>query len=153
MAPDVDEVSDDEVLARYPTTAIDQDNKELYRGWLHHRLLVNRCGACGRRHHPPAPLCPQCWSTDVVPTEVSGRGVVHLLIRLHQGPSAPGVDYAKGPHPVVSVELEEQPGLRFTSTVVNCAPEDLVIGLPVQLTWIERAGAPFPVFEPTGEKG
>jgi uncharacterized OB-fold protein len=83
----------------------------------------------------------------------TGRGTVHLLIRLHQGPPAPGVDYAEGPHPVVSVELAEQPGLRFTSTVVNCAPADLVIGLPVQLTWIDRAGAPFPVFEPMSEKG
>jgi uncharacterized OB-fold protein len=153
MKPDVGEVSDTEVLARYPHAAIDQDNKELYRGWLQHRLLVNRCATCGHWHHPPAPLCPKCWSTDVVPTEVAGRGVVYLLIRLYQGPAAPGVDYTKGPHPVVSVELAEQRGLRFTSTVVNCAPEDLRIGLPVQLTWIDRAGAPFPVFEPMNEKG
>ena len=148
MPTEAEEVSDAEVLARYPTTAIDQDNKEFYKGWLGRRLLLNRCVACGHWHHPPAPLCPQCWSTEVVPTEVSGRGTVHLLIRLHQGPPAPGVDYTKGPYPVVSVELAEQAGLRFTSTVVNCPPEVLRIGLPVELAWIDRAGAPFPVFEP-----
>jgi hypothetical protein len=49
---------------------------------------------------------------------------------------------------VVSVELAEQAGLRFTSTVVNCPPEEIRIGLPVALAWIDRAGAPFPVFEP-----
>ena len=27
--------------------------------------------------------------------------------------------------------------------------EDVVIGLPVELTWIERYGAPFPVFRPS----
>jgi uncharacterized OB-fold protein len=53
---------------------------------------------------------------------------------------------------VVSVELAEQTGLRFTSTVVNCPPEELRIGLPVALTWIDRAGAPFPVFEPADDK-
>jgi uncharacterized OB-fold protein len=69
---------------------------------------------------------------------------------LHQGPAAPGVDYAT-PHPVVTVELAEQRGLRFTSTIVNCDPADVAIGLPVTLSWIERAGRPFPVFEPRGD--
>jgi hypothetical protein len=31
--------------------------------------------------------------------------------------------------------------------VINCPPEELRIGLPVTLAWIDRAGAPFPVFE------
>jgi uncharacterized OB-fold protein len=82
-----------------------------------------------------------------VPTEASGRGTVHLLVRLHQGPRAPGVDYSK-PLPVVAVELAEQVGLRYTSSIVNCEPEDVHIDMPVTLTWIERYGAPFPVFEP-----
>ena len=69
-------------------------------------------------------------------------------MRLHQGPPAPGVDYAAGPYPVVTVELDEQPGLRYTSTVVNCPADEVAIGMPVQLTWIDRNGAPFPVFEP-----
>jgi hypothetical protein len=50
---------------------------------------------------------------------------------------------------VVSVELEEQAGLRFTSTVVNCPPSQVRIGMPVSLTWQERGGNPFPAFEPT----
>ena len=79
---------------------------------------------------------------------MSGRGRVHLLMRLNQGPSAPGVDYAAGPHPVITVELDEQPSLRYTSTIVNCAPEHVAIGMPVKLAWIDRHGAPFPVFEP-----
>ena len=79
---------------------------------------------------------------------MSGRGRVHLLMRLYQGPSAPGVDYSAGPYPVVSVELEEQPGLRYTSTVVNCDPATIAIDMPVQLTWIDRYAAPFAVFEP-----
>jgi hypothetical protein len=79
---------------------------------------------------------------------VAGTGTVHLLIRLHQGPPAWWVDYLKGPYPVVAVELDEQPALRFTSTVINCVSDELRIGLPVALTWIDREDAPFPVFEP-----
>jgi uncharacterized OB-fold protein len=81
---------------------------------------------------------------------VSGRGTIHLLMLLHQGPPAPGVDYSVGPHPVATVELVEQPALRFTSTVVDCPVGDLAIGMPVELTWIDRDGVPFPAFRLTG---
>ena len=53
-----------------------------------------------------------------------------------------------GPHPVVTVELVEQPALRLTSTVVDCATDDIAIGMQVELTWIERDGVPFPAFRP-----
>jgi hypothetical protein len=142
------ELTDAELVERFKYLRVDRDARDFYRGWLAHELRMNRCADCGRWHHPPRPMCPSCWSWNVVPTPVSGRGTVHLLMRLHQGPPAPDVDYSAGPYPVVTVELEEQPALRFTSTVVNCPPEDIVIGMPVTLTWIERHGAPFPVFEP-----
>jgi uncharacterized OB-fold protein len=141
--PGVDDTALVERFARY---RVDHDTKAFYRGWLERRLLLNRCSDCGRWHHPPKPICPSCWSMALVPTEVSGRGTIHLLILLHQGPPAPGVDYTAGPHPVVTVELEEQPALRYTSTVVDCPPEDLRIGMPVELTWLERDGVPFPAF-------
>jgi uncharacterized protein len=146
----VPSISDSDLIAMFPGHEIDHDNKHFYRGWLQKRLLMNRCADCGRWHHPPQPICPECWSGDVAPTEVSGRGTVHLLIRLHQGPPAAGVDYAAGPYPVVVVELQEQPALRYTSTIVNYDSGDLRIGAPVVLTWIERSGAPFPVFQPAG---
>ena len=140
-------ISDEDLIARFPDTRIDLDTKFFYAGWLDHTLLINRCGDCGRWHQPPRPLCPQCWSFNVKPTAVSGRGSVHLLIKLHQGPPAPDVNYQQ-PHPVATVELDEQPGLRFTSTVIHCPLEKIRIGMRVELNWIERYGAPYPVFQP-----
>jgi uncharacterized OB-fold protein len=112
------QISDAELVDRFPRYRVDHDTKGLYRGWLDRRLLLNRCADCGRWHHPPKPICPACWSTAVVPTEVSGRGTV------------------------------EQEALRFTSTVVECPVDELRIGMPVELTWLERDGAPFPAFRP-----
>lgn len=144
----VDEMSDTELVERFAHVPVDHDNKAFYRGWLAHELRINRCTDCGRWHHPPRPMCPSCWSWNVVSTPVSGKGTIHLLILLHQGPTAPDFDYADGPHPVAAVELVEQAGLRFTSTVINCPATDVAVGMPVELTWIERYGAPFPVFQP-----
>ena len=143
-------VTDEELLGRFPDTLINHDNKEFYRGWLEHKLVLNRCDDCGAWNNPPRGMCPECWSRNVQPTEVSGRGTVHLLIFLHQGPPAPGVDY-KTPHPVATVQLEE--GIRFTSTIVNCEKDDMKIGMPVKLAWVDRWDAPYPAFEPAGEEG
>jgi uncharacterized OB-fold protein len=147
-AAQISEVSDEDLFGRLPRTRITHDNKALYRGWLQQRLLLNRCDDCGRWHNPPKPLCPDCWSTKITPTPVSGRGTLHLLIKLHQGLPADGVDYGAGPHPVATVELEEQPGLRYTSTLIGCELSQMRLDMPVELTWIHREGAPFPVFQP-----
>lgn len=138
-------ISDEELVDRFPDVVISADNKAFYQGWLQRQLVLNRCGQCGVWHHPPQPVCPECWSDDLGPTPVSGAGTVHLLIWLRQGPPADGVDYST-PHPVATVELAEQPGLRFTGTVVGAQMGDVAIGDRVELTWIERKGEPFPAF-------
>ena len=147
------DVTDAQLVETFSHLRVDRDTAGFYRSWLDHELRMHRCRDCGRWHHPPRPMCPSCWSWNVAPTSVSGRGHVHLLMLLHQGPPAPEVDYSAGPYPVVTVALEEQPGLRFTSTVVGCRPDAIGIGMPVRLAWAERHGAPFPVFEPAPTAG
>ncbi|MFI5040790.1 MAG: Zn-ribbon domain-containing OB-fold protein [Acidimicrobiales bacterium] len=144
------QITDEELVDRFPGRRLDHDNKAIYRGWLDRTLLVNRCSQCGLWHQPPKPVCPGCWSTDVRPMPVAGTGTIFMLVLLHQGPSAVGVDYST-PYPVVTVELDEQEGLRLTSTVVDAPNDEIRIGRRVQLDWIERAGAPMPVFRLTRE--
>ena len=67
-------------------------------------------------------------------------------MHLYQGAPAPGVDYGDGPHPVVAVTLDGTNGVRFSSTVIDLPVEQVVIGLEVELDWIDRYGHPFPVF-------
>ncbi len=145
-------VSDEAVLERFPAVRLDHLNKQYYRGLLRHELLASHCRACGSWHGLLRPICPSCWSPEVSAEPVSGRGTVHLLTILHQGPPAPGVDYAGG-FPLAAIELAEQPGLRVQATVVGCLREQLRIGLAVELTWIERDGAPWPAFRPARPAG
>jgi uncharacterized OB-fold protein len=140
------DVSDDELVQHFPGEPITHDNAAHYRGRLRRQLLISRCRECGRWHAPPKPICPDCWSTQVSADPVSGDGVIFMAMFLHRGPAAPGIDYAV-PYPVVTVELAEQEGLRFTSTVVGSDNERIRIGTPVKLAWADRGGAPMPVFE------
>jgi uncharacterized OB-fold protein len=138
-------ILDDALVELFAGQPLTRDSAAHYRGRLGHQLLINRCASCGHFHHPPRPICPKCWSTDVAPTEVSGNGTIHLIVFLHQGPPAAGVDYAT-PYPVATVELDEQPGLRFTGTVLGATNDQITIGRRVRLDWIERAGVPVPAF-------
>jgi uncharacterized OB-fold protein len=142
--------SNDELVQLFPGEPITHDNAAHYRGRLHGELLVNRCQDCGTWHAPPKPVCPDCWSVRIAPTPVSGNGTIFMRIFLHQGPPARGVDYSH-PYPVVTVELDEQPGLRFTSTVVGSGSDDIRIGERVRLAWRDRSGSPMPVFVLSGE--
>lgn len=142
-------ISDEDLVTRFRRYGVDHDSAAHFRGRLERRFLVQRCDDCGTWHHPPRPVCPACWSMSVTPTEVAGRGTVFLAIFLYQGPPASGVDYST-PYPVVTVELDEQPGLRVTSTVVGARNDDITIGCRVVLDWIERDGTPLPVFRLAG---
>jgi uncharacterized OB-fold protein len=143
------DVGDEQVLQSYPQVRLDHRNKAFYRALLGHELVAAHCRDCGTWHTPIRSVCPECWSAEVAVTPVAGHGRIHLLIRLYQGPSTGDVSYAT-PWPLAAVEMAEQPGLRFVSTVVECPPELLRVGLPVELTWIERDGAPWFAFRPAG---
>jgi uncharacterized OB-fold protein len=140
-------VGDDELLERYPWGAIDHDNKEQWRAFLDHRLLVDRCLECGHWFDPPRPMCPKCWSDRVEPTVVSGHGRVMWFTLLYQGASGATPDR---PLAVAVVELGEQPGLRVDATIVDCAPSEIACDMPVELTWVGTDGAPVPAFRPGG---
>jgi len=78
---------------------------------------------------------------------VAGSGTVALLTILRQGPRQPGVDYQQG-HVLVAVELDEQPGLRVSGTVVGLAADQVRLGDRVGLVWTDIDGrAPRPDFE------
>jgi hypothetical protein len=48
------------------------------------------------------------------------------------------------------VELDEQPGLRYASALVD--PDGhAVIGDRVRVAWTQRQGAPYPVWEPDAD--
>jgi len=145
MARGGSEVTDQELVDRWKDVRLDHTNKHFYRGLLEGELRLNKCADCGWWHHRPKPVCPNCWSHNLVATPVKGSGTIHLLIVLHQGPPADGVDYTT-PHPVAAVELDEQEGLRFTSTVVGADNSEIAVGKRVSLDWIERNGRPYPVW-------
>ena len=137
---------EEEVFAAFPGVLIDRDNIAHYRGLLRGKLLINRCAACGYWIYPHRPLCPQCLSWELKATEVSGDGKVFMFTLIHQ--ERDPNDRLRDPLIAAAVELAEQSGLRYLTRVVNCPRSQLILDMPVQLTWVEDGGRKLPAFEP-----
>jgi uncharacterized protein len=140
--------TDDEVFAHFHDVKIDRDNIAHYRGLMAKKLLMNRCDDCGNWIYPHRPICPECLSWNVTPTQLSGKGRLYMytLIMQSRDPGNPLLE----PIQAAAIELSEQPGLRYLSRMVNCPAERLMHDMPVELTWIEEKGRFWPGFQPVG---
>lgn len=108
-------------------------------------LLIQRC-ACGRYQHPPLPRCPDCGGDALAPEPVSGRAKVTTFTVNHQ-PWRRGLAV---PYVFAVVELEEQAELYVMTNIVDCAPEAVRIGLPVEVQFERHEDVWLPMFRPRG---
>jgi uncharacterized OB-fold protein/acyl dehydratase len=92
-------------------------------------LRIQKCGDCGALRHPPGPMCPYCHSLDRSYVVAGGQGEVYSFV-VHHHPPVPG---RTPPFVVAVVELPE--GVRVVGNVIDCAPEDVHIGMPVELAF------------------
>lgn len=123
--------------------ALDDTNRFFWTSGEEGQLCFLRCQGCGYYLHPPLPRCPQCGGHDLQPEAVSGRGEVYSVTVNHQS-----WDGGTEPYAIVLVTFPEQQGLRLTTNVVRCPPEDVHIGMPVQVAFEQRDDVWFPLFEP-----
>lgn len=86
-----------------------------------------------------------CLSGNLAPQPVSGRAVVHSYTVNHQQ-WIPGAE----PYVVALVTIEEQPDVRLTTNLVGVAPDQVHIGMPVEVTFEQHEEVFLPLFRPAG---
>ena len=107
------------------------------------RLRFLRCSACCYFIHPPAPVCPRCFGRNVAPYEVTGRGRVYSFTVNHQPWDGAGDVYV-----IAVVAIDEQPGLRLTTNLVDVAPAEARIDMVVKVVFEARGAIFIPLFRP-----
>jgi hypothetical protein len=127
--------------------AVTPENEHFWHGGAEGELRFQSCSACRTLVHPPSPVCPACLGRDFEVRALSGRGRVFSFTINHQ-PWIPGFD---PPYVVAIVELPEQPGLRLTTNIVGCAPDQVHIGMPVKVCFEQWDEVYLPLFEPDGD--
>ncbi|WP_218027359.1 Zn-ribbon domain-containing OB-fold protein [Nocardia vaccinii] len=113
------------------------------------RLALQRCCSCRKMQYPPEICCVHCQGDRFDIVDVAGRGVIYSYCVMDRPLHAGFVDAL--PYVVVLVELDEQPGLRILTDLVE-VPEGtrLSCGLPVEVVFEERGAITLPQFRLTG---
>jgi uncharacterized OB-fold protein len=132
-----------DVPQRFDVPETDAFTRPYWAAAAEGRLLLRRCGACGRAHHYPREFCPYCWSEDVAWEEAGGRATLYTWSVVHRN-DLPPFD-ARTPYVAAVVDLAEGP--RMMTELVDCGTAvELTAGTELAVTF--RDGVP--VFRPAG---
>lgn len=123
---------------------LDDDNEFFWTSGADGKLRFLRCTTCGYYVHPPAPICPRCLTKSVAPETVSGRATVATFTVNHQ-PWMPTYD---PPYVIALVEIDEQPSVRLMTNIVECDPDDVHIGMAVEVVFEHNDDVWIPLFRP-----
>src|ERR1700683_2467278 len=98
---------------------IEDDSREYWDAAADGRLLIARCGSCGRVHHYPRVICPYCWSEDVTAQEASGQATLYPYSTVSLNDLPPFRD--RLPYIAAVVDLAEGP--RLMTMIVGGGPD------------------------------
>ena len=117
------------------------ETKAYWHGCRKHELLLQRCSQCNEFQFYPRIVCTKCASENLEWIKASGQGkILTFTIVRHPVSEAYAADV---PYVVALIELDEGPTMM--SNVVECDPEALKIGDPVQVMfedWSEDISIP-----------
>ena len=115
-----------------PLPVPDHLSRPFWEGCRAHELRLQRCGACQTVRFPPGPVCPTCRSEEVEVVLSSGKGVVYSWIVVRH-PIPASVYATEVPYVVALVDLAE--GVRMTSNIVGCPPDEVRADMRVELVF------------------
>jgi uncharacterized OB-fold protein len=129
-----------------PLPAPDAVSAPYWKAATDGKLVYQECPACGHRQLYPRAMCTACAATPEW-RDASGSGTVHTFTVIRQNWAEPF--RSQLPYVVAMIELDEGP--RLMSNVTDCAPEDVHIGMRVELYTVrvdDEIG--LPLFRPAG---
>lgn len=131
-----------------PVPVPDPDSAPFWAACREHRLVLQKCTACGAVRYPPGPFCPHCRARAAEWIESAGCGrVFSWIVVTHPVPKE--VYAGDVPYVVALVELDE--GVRMASNVVGCTPAAVHGDMRVEVVFDDVApGTTLPRFRPAG---
>jgi len=100
-------------------------------------LRFQCCIECTQWRHPPAPICPHCGSMKVKWKIAPTRAELFSYTVVHHASSPLLCEHV--PYNIAIVSFPDLGDIRIVSNVLNIAPKDLQIGMPLKLVWQEQA--------------
>lgn len=112
-----------------------------WQGCHDHKLLLQRCTACGKHQFYPRLICAHCMSEQLEWIEASGRGKVETYTIVTRAVSEAYA--ADAPYVIALIELDEGPTMM--SNVIGCDVGKIKSGMAVEVIfedWSEEITVP-----------
>jgi uncharacterized OB-fold protein len=107
-------------------------------------LIVQQCQQCGDRFFVPEAICPSCRSYDWQWIPSDGTGSIYSYTVVHRSFR----EDLPPPYVVAAIELDD--GWTMMSNIVGCRPEDVHIGMRVDVAFTAGPdGQQLPRFTPS----
>ncbi|KZS59934.1 thiolase C-terminal domain-containing protein [Mycobacterium ostraviense] len=127
-----------------PLPQITDENEFFWTSGADGELRFQQCRACDALIHPPAPVCRYCRSREIGVRAVSGTATLAGFTVNHRF-SLPGLP---APYVVAQVAITEDSRVRLTTNIVECEPDRLVLGQPVEVVFEQVEDVWLPLFRP-----
>jgi acetyl-CoA acetyltransferase/uncharacterized OB-fold protein len=130
-----------------PLPQVTAQNEFFWTAGADGELRIQECRSCQALIHPPAPICRYCRSHDLGVRAVSGLGTLSAFTVNHRF----GFSDLPPPYVVAQVAIAEDPRVRLTTNIIECEPEDLELGQPVEVVFQQLADVWLPLFKPAAD--
>jgi uncharacterized OB-fold protein len=120
------------VTAQRPLPDLDRaDTQPYWEATRRHRLVLPRCQDCQGWIWYPQTVCHFCNSWNLAWEPVAGNGTIYSFVVVRHGLHPWFAN--RLPFTTALVELDDAPSVRLTAEIVECAPEDVFIGMNVEV--------------------
>lgn len=131
-----------------PLPQVTPENEFYWTAGANGALRVTECENCNALIHPPAPACRYCRERKMGIRTVSGRATL-IGFTLNQRFSIPGLP---APYVVAQVALVEDPRVRLTTNIIDCDPDQLVLGQQMEVVFEQHEDVWLPLFRPVADQ-
>lgn len=119
----------------HPLPYASWETRGFWEGAGRGELVLQRCTQCGLVQHRPRGLCAHCLDDSYLEHFVaSGSGTVYSFTVTEQNQAKGFVEAC--PYVMAFVTLDEGP--RILSVIVDCEPDEVSIGVRVQVEFVSQ---------------
>jgi len=119
-----------------PIPVPDEVSKPFWDACNERRLIVQNCTDCDRMQYPPQPTCTQCGSAEHLAwRQVSGRGRINGCCVMYDTRIVPLKE--DQPFNIAVIELEEDPDIKFLSSLPGVPVDKVPVGANVEVIFEE----------------
>lgn len=131
-----------------PLPQLSLDTEFFWTSGADGQLRIQCCHSCAALIHPPQPLCRYCRGHDLGIRVVSGAATLAGFTVNHRF-ALPGLS---PPYVVAQVALVEDPRVRLTTNIIEADPDDLTLGMRVEVVFQQEDDVWLPLFRPAAEQ-